>query len=166
MTTFAVRAWLLAACCLPLAAPASPVLWDVTATLASGGTLTGEFAYDADLNLYSDVSLTISDTTVPSLTLTQWDVFNNTPNRITAFSSAAVGGHYWDLVLGYRDALTDAGGSTPVLAGSFYGPLGGSGNDSVVSGTVFTPAPVPAPPALPLLRVGAGALLTRRRQRR
>lgn len=165
MTSFTVRAWLLAVCCLPMVAPASPVLWDVTATLASGGTLTGEFAYDADLNLYSDVRLTITDPTVPSLTLTEWDVFNNTPNRITAFSSAAVGGHYWDLVLGYQDALTDAGGGTLVLAGSFYGPLGGSGNDSVVSGTVFTPVPVPSPAALPLLLVGAGALLIRRRRR-
>lgn len=68
-TRFVARA--IFACGLGLAtnpAGANPVNWQFQSAAGLGGTISGSFTYDADLDLYSDVSVATSGGNLPTQT--------------------------------------------------------------------------------------------------
>ena len=164
---------------LSVPASASPVLWTLAGvTFADGGTASGSFIYDADLNAYSAVNVT---TTAGSVILTgatlQYVAPGLAPTSGEVLTAASNAGDLTGtraFALFFSSALTDAGG-TVFLDGqeascgdatcSFPSPPSRLVNAGSVTGTAAYPVPALSPWAMlatALLLVAAGLVALRR----
>ena len=131
-----------------VAANASPVVWTVEGVLFDdGGTATGSFTYDADTEIFSDVSIT----TTPGSTLAGG--FFDAADCNGAECSTADEMRIWPTGFGltrplmiwfFDGPLTNSGGSLHLLTINSleYGDISGPSR-SVVAGSI-TAVPVPA----------------------
>ncbi|MGD1878709.1 MAG: PEP-CTERM sorting domain-containing protein [Kiloniellaceae bacterium] len=107
-----------AAACL-FAAPASaiPVTWYLyDANFSSGGSASGSFVYDADVNQYSGIDLpTTTDGTRAGSHFTSVNATSsgNASTMITLNGPLTTG--TWELALGFAAPLTNAGGMIDVV---------------------------------------------------
>ena len=135
-------------------------------TFADGGTGSGSFDYDADMNAFSSINIATSGgSTGFSAT---YGVLNGT-GTATQFSFASglpLTGQS-QIKFDLSAALTNAGGIIPLVLFSSLEALCATNDCGTVSlqrgisqGTLSSPttSPVPVPSALPLLASGLGAL--------
>jgi hypothetical protein len=174
----------------PVNASATPVLWNLNATITGGtasGTAVGSFVYDADTNLYSSVAIT---TTLPAASFSTNEIFaaavqagNMSLQLIDNFVPGANVGKA-TIAMSYLAPLTNLGGSVSLGGFSFAGLCAdvnciaielGTGIPLVsvggfVSGELTTTpvaSTVPEPATLVLCSAGLiGAGVRRWRQRR
>jgi hypothetical protein len=173
----------------PVNASATPVLWNLNATITGGtasGTAVGSFVYDADTNLYSSVAIT---TTLPAASFSTNEIFaafypvsNMSLQLIDNFVPGANVGNPTIAML-YTAALTNGGGSLGLESGASFAGLCAVANCNAilftssgvtvggfVSGQLTgTPvvSTVPEPATLVLCSAGLiGAGVRRWRQRR
>jgi hypothetical protein len=154
---------------------AAPVTWTLTGTFSSsGGSASGTFVYDANTNIYSDVSIStftpggavvavydMSSTIVAGavsngqpdfLSMNGYDAYD--PNHNAAFVS-----------FGFGEALTNAGGTVAVIGygedwTEYYNPVSGILGDEPQNGFsgFVTAAAVPLPAAVWLFGSALAAL--------
>src|SRR5262245_55025105 len=162
------------------AAQATPIVWAINeARLSDGGTVSGEFTYDADTSVFSDWSISFSGGFLPSLnyntsnsaTDSEMALANN-PSKFTFILGD--GSRYG--ILGWMGALTNAGGShliktNDASANGAYecnncGTYRTYRSASVVSQAVTAPVSVPEPATLALLGIGLVSIVVLRRKQR
>lgn len=147
-------------------AAAAPVTWTLdSVTFDGGGTLSGSFVYDADINTYSDISI-VSNFWGPSTYTGENQVFSdvlafpipdvNAP--LTDFSDTGMtlaalhysfGTYQKELTLVFGAALTDAGGTValvPTVSNErlFVDVVQGYPESQALVSGVITAVPVPA----------------------
>ena len=148
--------------------------------LSDGGSITGQFDYDAATNTYSNVNIT---TTAGSRRSgASYDLVTGTLRGSSAYalqlvdttSTDVTGASYLGLI--FASPLTDLGGT--VFGGTDYGTNGfyeGTCMDATcaninnvrrVTSFEVSVAPVPLPAGLPLVLTGLGALAALRLRRR
>ena len=96
---------------------AAVVTWTVNGTFVDGGTMTGTFDYDADSNMYSNISITTTNY-APACCGAQFGGTYTTPftfgsldeSHFFAETNASVGGNFLILQLDFLSDLTNAGG--------------------------------------------------------
>jgi hypothetical protein len=143
----------------PFVANATPVTWDVNATLSSGGSVTGTFVFDADLGAlgtYLAVNLTANSTVIGNSTFTVADVFVNDATASQLFFNDVPSsfGSSNGLALSWGPAITDAGGTSLLFGDGYSGLCPGPfcADDAITGGTIVSvTSAVPVPGTLPLL---------------
>jgi hypothetical protein len=124
--------WVLVLSAFSISAFAGPIQWNFSGvTFTDGGTLTGSFTYNADTATFTNVDVTISGSTTPAFNVTM--LFDD-----PAFSSAidfeassalpATVDVTPSIYTAFSSAMTDAGGTIPIL-------LGGDSYDGICSDT-------------------------------
>jgi hypothetical protein len=154
-------------------AQAAPVLWTLTdVEFYDGGTATGSFIYDADLNVFSAINVTTSGGSIAGAVYA--DLLDGSANNAAVMPNAALvdltGEPLFQFV--FQTPLTNAGGFVDL---TFINPALSSfefscSNAACTSGSIErivsgggllgSPAPVPLPAPL-LLFASALAVLTR-----
>jgi hypothetical protein len=143
--------------------------------LQGGGTLTGSFTFDADTREYSNINISLSGSSVQTSTVFTFADAAANDDALFAYPTnppADLTGTEF-LQLQFLNALTDAGGTDPILGGNDYLLLCANAGCStgalsnILSGSVTTspasPTPEPASVALVLIGLCAACLWTARR---
>ena len=158
-------------------ANAAAVTWTLSGvTFDDGGTASGSFSYDADLNVYSNISVI----TTPGSVVTETTSYGFTagfidgPFTFGVFITQADADSFQppSLLLAFADPLTNAGGNDLLVTGGSSSETDlNFNNRAVVSGLVTTdggiPVPVPEPASIALLGIGLlGLGVIRHRQPR
>jgi hypothetical protein len=160
----------------------APVLWTLQdAEFGDGGTISGSFIYDADLDVYSAISITTTDALqVPLATFTSLLGGGSADAALTPASLPDQTGQPFLQLLYFQFPLDNAGGLRLLIdaffpaASSFDGicldatcssvAFGRTLVDGGISGTPVAVVPVPAALLLPSA-LGVLALARRRRAR-
>jgi hypothetical protein len=153
-------------------AVATPVVWTVNGTLASGKVITGSFTYDADTNTYSAINISSTGGVGP---------FTITPlgasSTISIFTVSPLQTGQ-DGIIFSSAAKTNAGGTLPITGGLLFDCLEPTctsvlprGGESFSSGTLVGAPPAAVPTLsqwvmvlLGLTMAGTAAVLVQRRQ--
>ena len=169
--TLADRLSLSIVCLLLVASPAGaiPITWSLSGVFfGDGSAATGSFVFDADFDVYSDVSITTDRASYETADL--WEDSPAAGERaeklalVDGFGANDLNGKP-TLWLDWSGSLTNAGGTLPLLlvpghaVGNFEGTcrdancftISGTGGQVIVSGSVTA---VPEPTSLTLLGLG------------
>ncbi|MGA7965352.1 MAG: hypothetical protein WCB49_05625 [Gammaproteobacteria bacterium] len=169
---------------------AMPLLWTLhpeNVTIGGPVNMSGSFIYDADLDVYSSVAITISGSTAPAANGTYdnfdtggngyfsvWNDVNN--NGSIDYGTSDFANPDWGLNLAFG-VLTNGGGTVGIrdygigigTCAANYTSIGGfacatysrggSGQPSgYITASAVLPSPAPLPAALPLFASGLGGL--------
>ena len=186
----AMTALVMAAFGAAMSAQATPLMWTLNggniSIDASPATMSGSFAYDADLSLFSDAAITISGSTASAANgvydnfdvgfpgaIYLWNDVNNNGSIDYGFNDTD--NPDWGLYLAFQGTLTNGGGMVDVhvsgvglcaanysgsggAACAIYARGGGMPTGFYVSASAVVPSTTPLPAAFPLFAAGIGVL--------
>lgn len=158
---------------MPFVADAALVKWELSGGFNDGGTLTGSFVFDADVEMYSSVAITttagglFAGTSYDSSDVTQESKF--LLNVVTNFGLPDLTGQN-AFGFSFESALTNAGGTVPIDVDFGFFPAESSCNtpscnsQAVIrvlsSGSVSSVVSVPVPAAVWLFGAGLIGLVS------
>ena len=143
------------------AACAAPVIWNLNSvSFADGGTASGSFTYDADIDQYSAWTIAVAGGTtaaLPAYTYTSASGFQGI-HSASAIDFVAIPVVRY-LRLTFASPLTNAGGTTALIAGTAFECDNCTIRRNIVAGSVTTAVPgaVPEPTSWALMLMGFGA---------
>ncbi len=152
-------------CLMQAAASANNLTWYYNATLEDGGTVSGQFNYDASLssNQLSAFTLSSTDAAFGDYTYNVGDSSVSVINSNLEFVFSQNGGNR-SLTVRLNSELTDSGGTADTGISNEFLITGSPNNHNSTAVTLSTTAPTPEPSTIFLtLSAGAGLFLARRR---
>ncbi len=127
-------------------AVATPVVWTVNGTLASGKVITGSFTYDADTNTHSAINISSTGGVGPFTIIAPASSSTINIFTVSPLQTGQVG------ILILSAAKTNAGGTLPITGGLLFDCLNPTctsllprGGESFSSGTLVGAAPAAVP---------------------